>query len=505
MDNKVFITGGNSSYLPLIEVLIKSIKPHLVQSDFIVYTFDCDYEIEGIETRRINLPIFKFPPQSTYFNLAWKDNKLYWAKYYATLDAFKDYEYVSWLDGDAFVTEHINEIWSHSEQCKKTPQPLFMHYWHSDVANWVLTHGGLKIDGKYGSEGSFIFDTPRNPNNKLLAAGIYIAHSSHIQFFKDCLDLWFESHHKDCYMFVDDNGYSEERLANVLTWKNNTYGFLPITWLNYWNDQKETYFKDNKFTSFLKKETDVMVNTDTKNVLMVHGPKDAEDLNNMYKAFCTKPTKLMIVAHPDDELIFGGSVLIEDNSWRVICLTNKRDDKRRGGFEKVMRDLAIPEFEVYDLEDNLNVNLNDQELTGILNKEIHSQNWEKIATHNSIGEYGHTHHHQIHNKVKELLNNSSKFWVFDKDISYNNPQVTSKKEQIFNNRYKSQGDILNQIKTMRGDWFKDKDMTTNYIENGVIKPYNESTYKNDNFIHCTLKGPQSPTGSTGARGSQGNP
>jgi hypothetical protein len=40
---------------------------------------------------------------------------------------------------------------------------------------------------------------------------------------------------------------------------------------------------------------------------------------------------------------------------------------------------------------------------------------------------------------------------------------------------------------MSGSWFKDKDMTTNYVEHGVIKPYNESTYKDDEFIHCTLK------------------
>ncbi len=485
MNNKVFITGGNEGYLPLIEVLIKSIKPYLTESDFIVYTFDCDYKIEGVETRRINLPIFHHPPQKTYFNLAWKDNKLYWAKYYATLDAFKDYEYVSWLDGDAFVTEHVNEIWNHSEECKNNAQPLFMHYWHTDIDNWVVTHGGLKVDGHYGSEASFIFNSPRNPNGKIIAAGIYLTHRNHIQFFKDVIDMWYESHHKDCYVFVDDNAYSEERLANVYTWKNNIQGFLPITWLNYWNNQKETYFKNKNITSFLKKETDVMVNTETGNVIMIHGPKGVDDLNNMYQAYNITPNKLMIVAHPDDELIFGGNILIEDNSWRVICLTNKRNDVRRMEFEKVMRDLSIPEFEVYDLEDSFNSNLDNEQLIDILSQEINSKNWEKIVTHNSIGEYGHHHHYQIHNKVKEITNNN--FWVFDKDINYNNPQSVTKKKNIFYNRYKSQGDILNQIQTMRGNWFIDKDMTTNYIEHGIIKPYNESNYKDDEFIHCTLK------------------
>ena len=173
---------------------------------------------------------------------------------------------------------------------------------------------------------------------------------------------------------------NDERLANVYTWKNNTQGFLPITWLNYWNNQKETYFENKNITSFIKKETDVMVNTETGNVIMIHGPKGVDDLNNMYKAYNITPNKLMIVAHPDDELIFGGNILIEDNSWRVICLTNKRDNIRRMEFEKVMRDLAVPEFEVYDLEDSFNSNLNDEQLTNILTQEINSKNWEMIVT-----------------------------------------------------------------------------------------------------------------------------
>ena len=487
MNNKVFITGGNEGYLPLIEVLVKSIKPYLTESDFIVYTFNCDYKIEGVETRRINLPPLHFPNQTQYINLAWKDNSLYWAKYYATLNAFKDYEYVSWLDGDAFVTEHINEIWDYIENCKNSPQPLFMHYWHPDRSTWKYDYGGVNIEGQYGAEGAFIFKSPRNPNGKLIATGLYIAHKCHINWFKNLLDMWFQSHHEDCYVFVDDNAYSEERLANVLTWKNGTEGFLPITWLNYWNDQKETYFEDNKITSFLKKQTDIMVNTNTGNVIMVHGPKSIDDLYNMYNAFNTKATKLMIVAHPDDELIFGGNILIEDNSWRVICLTNKSDDIRRMEFEQVMRDLAIPEFEVYDLEDNFDLSLNNEILTDILIKEINSYNWEKIATHNNIGEYGHPHHSQIHNVVKTFLNDDSKLWVFDKDLNYHNPNIINKKSNIFYKRYISQGDIFDQIRYMKGSWFKDKDMTTNYIDHGVIKPYNESTYKDDEFIHCTLK------------------
>lgn len=484
--SKVFITGGNEGYLPLIEVLVKSIKPYLTESSFIVYTFDCDYKIEGVETRRINLPKFNFPPQGKYYNLAWKDNTLYWAKYYATLDAFNDYEYVSWLDGDAFVTEHINEIWDYIPSCDLNPQPLFMHYYNSDMNIW--RHDcGVEIKGKYGGEAAYIFETERNPYEQIIAAGIYLANRKHIDFFKGCLDLWYQTHQIGCYTFVDNNALSEERLTNVYTWKNKTRGFLPITWMNYWSEEKETYFKDKKLTCFLRKENDVMFNKNTGNALMVHAPKDVEDLENLYSAYNQTPNKLMIVAHPDDEIIFGGTALIDDKNWKVICLTNKRDDVRRMEFEKSMRDLQVPEFEVYDLEDNFTEQFPENDLNNILQYELNLKDWDKVVTHNNIGEYGHTHHKQVHDVVKNNLVDKSKLWVFDKDINYNNQDTIDLKTRIFYYRYESQQGIYEQIKNMSGSWFTDKDMTTNYVEHGVIKPYNESSYKDDEFIHCTLK------------------
>ena len=483
MNNRVFITGGNEGYLPLIEVLFKSIKPHLEDIDFIVYTFNCDYDIEGCETRRINLPNFHFPKQTQYYNLAWKDNTLYWAKYYATLDAFKDYEFVSWLDGDAFVTEHINTIWTSSEECKNSPQPLFMSYFHGDIHTWKKGYGGVNIEGSYGAEGAFIFKTPRNPNKKILAAGIYLAHKSHIKFFTDVLDMWYQSHHEDCPVFVDDNAYSEERLANVYTWKRNIQGWLPITWINYFNEHKEDFFKDKKLTSYINKGADVMYHTPSKLPLMIHGAKSSEELNNLYLSYNQTPNKLMIVAHPDDELIFGGTALIDEKNWRVICLTNKLNKIRRKEFEKSMKDLQIPEFKIYDLKDNINSSLDNFKLTEILTQELNSQNWDKIVTHNNVGEYGHPHHKQLHDKVKELVE-IEKLWVFGKDINYNNPKTIKHKNQIFNSTYHSQKEIYSQIKEMRGRWFKDKDMTCNYIDHGVITPYLESIYKDDIFIHC---------------------
>ena len=38
--------------------------------------------------------------------------------------------------------------------------------------------------------------------------------------------------------------------------------------------------------------------------------------------------KLLIVAHPDDESLFAGSLLMTQNNWKVICVTCGYDDIR---------------------------------------------------------------------------------------------------------------------------------------------------------------------------------
>ena len=43
----------------------------------------------------------------------------------------------------------------------------------------------------------------------------------------------------------------------------------------------------------------------------------------------------MIVAHPDDEMIWGGSHLLEGN-YLVVCLTNGNNSIRKKEFIKVM-------------------------------------------------------------------------------------------------------------------------------------------------------------------------
>ena len=146
--------------------------------------------------------------------------------------------------------------------------------------------------------------------------------------------------------------------------------------------------------------------------------------------------KLMIVAHPDDESLFGGAALLE-GGWKVICVTNGDNPIRRAEFEKVM-ETTNSEFEMWDYYDRYTVPLDEAKLSQDLLQTIQKQRWEKVATHNQEGEYGHPHHIQIHSLVKSFVGN---LWTFNFRGSIMLPdEIWTKKMELIN-IYESQKHI----------------------------------------------------------------
>src|SRR5215510_5098323 len=52
------------------------------------------------------------------------------------------------------------------------------------------------------------------------------------------------------------------------------------------------------------------------------------------------PSKVMIVAHPDDESLFGGEALTSTRGWTVICVTNGTNEQRRREFINAMSSIG---------------------------------------------------------------------------------------------------------------------------------------------------------------------
>ena len=115
-------------------------------------------------------------------------------------------------------------------------------------------------------------------------------------------------------------------------------------------------------------------------------------------------TKLMVVAHPDDETLFGGAHLTE-GGWFVVCLTNGYNQVRKKEFYEAMNllectgmilsypDIANGERSKWETK-RYNI---AKDLDTILNY----KRWGMVATHNPDGEYGHIHHKMTSKLVTE--------------------------------------------------------------------------------------------------------
>lgn len=130
-----------------------------------------------------------------------------------------------------------------------------------------------------------------------------------------------------------------------------------------------------------------------------------------------KYNNLMIIAHPKDELIWGGAHLLEDN-YLVVCITCGTDKTRANEFIKIMKKtkdkyimLGYPEEE-NGMRDNWESS--SYNITKDLTKIINLKKWNIIVTHNPEGEYGHFHHETTSKIVTKLTSDKERLYYFGK-------------------------------------------------------------------------------------------
>ncbi|MCM3782125.1 PIG-L family deacetylase [Neobacillus mesonae] len=145
--------------------------------------------------------------------------------------------------------------------------------------------------------------------------------------------------------------------------------------------------------------------------------------------------KLMIVAHPDDEIIFGGASLISEKGWKVVCVTNGGNKVRSKEFSKVMRDVGA-EYEMWSYKDKWGGSFDRKALKKDILKVLqdHPQ-IIKIVTHNKRGEYGHTQHRALHEIVKEIA--QERLFIFKRSKHKLDRKMLKQKYKLLQ-RYKSQ-------------------------------------------------------------------
>ena len=135
-----------------------------------------------------------------------------------------------------------------------------------------------------------------------------------------------------------------------------------------------------------------------------------------------KKDALMVVAHPDDEIIWGEIALQDANfAWTVLIVTTEsahrsnlaKTASKIGGYELIVWDYAdcsqcVP-FKLGTRETY--VDSDDSSIHSSLKDLVQSKDWKRIVTHGEIGEYGHPQHKEL-NFLLRNVTNSGKLYVF---------------------------------------------------------------------------------------------
>lgn len=161
------------------------------------------------------------------------------------------------------------------------------------------------------------------------------------------------------------------------------------------------------------------------------------------------PSHLLIVAHPDDETIFFGGLLLtlKKRSWKVIVATDAnadgQGDLRREQFAKACKSLGVKNFEMWDFPDRFEQRLDLERLEARIAAEATPK---VVFTHGIIGEYGHPHHQDVSYCVHKVFRQRAPVW----SAAYNS--FATKSLRLTRKVYEQKAKVLSQIyysETMR--------------------------------------------------------
>ena len=137
----------------------------------------------------------------------------------------------------------------------------------------------------------------------------------------------------------------------------------------------------------------------------------------------------MIVAHPDDEALFGGAELLSHpKEYKVVVVDEYHNEVRKKELIASMEFIGIEEYEHWTGYKG-GEDYHREKLIYELLRVLRERKYKKIVTHNKQGEYGHPR--------QELL------WCFDKNHDERLPQELLIKKRDLLKVYGSQTDVLN--------------------------------------------------------------
>lgn len=205
------------------------------------------------------------------------------------------------------------------------------------------------------------------------------------------------------------------------------------------------------------------------------------------KEYNYTPSKLMVVAHPDDETIFGGAQLLtEQKTWKVIVITNglggeEQNKDRQKNLAKAM-EISHTSYEIWDHKDRYKHGLSKR-LKKDFKKYVKRNNYTAIVSHNVQGEYGHPQHQDV---SKLAYKTAKKFGILFGSFSHGKRlprDIIKKKFEMFDCYT---GVSRNFTKTVKGSDGK----AVNWFENETI--YYHRNYSFPKMIHQIWIGGKMP-------------
>lgn len=141
-------------------------------------------------------------------------------------------------------------------------------------------------------------------------------------------------------------------------------------------------------------------------------------IQKIIKANTSGADKLMIVAHPDDETLWGGGHLM-DGGYLVVSITGGRDKERSEEFIKAVKASGNTPL-LLEYPDKVNFERDSWELVheGIqhdIDLLVSYKRWSLIVCDNPSGEYGHDHHRMVSGLVTHScteLGTMDRLWYF---------------------------------------------------------------------------------------------
>ena len=380
-----------------------------------------------------------------------------------------DYEFKYWDDNSIrdLLTTHYKTLYNIYDSCD-------IYQGKSDIARYCIIHkyGGIYVDVDFKFYKKIDIFLNKNficigLGKFKIMNGLFGSIKNHI-ILEDVINNLSENKQITRYSitFVTGTVMFKKHIIHHKLNSNQpnkiailpTHYFYPLYKGNIYNtlDPKYIYtqevrFADNKYCWFTTAQKHYYgINSNVNKIIdfikIKNNNKKIDFVSDIIiKKYSHDTSIILLVAHPDDELLFFKDILEKyNNVIKVICITNASNKIRSNEFIHSLKQFNIFNYEMWDYED-----MHSSYVSHRLRKRIKEsiKGYTKIYTHSLSGETGHPQHIALYKTVHDEIINNQKLYVPNVDIYSNNIDIKTLK--ILYNEYKSQttSKLINILKS----------------------------------------------------------